>query len=538
MTKNYFVNSNNIIEEKNTPIYITNTPDDDVIIQNSITGFNEESDGFKVGLDGNSNGIISHRENKDIILSTNNTEKLRLSSSLVKTNGPHQVDGNLEVNGNLKLHSDINMENSADFKVKTNNLERLTIANSGLVKTNGPHQVDGNLEVNGNLKLHSDINMENSADFKIKTNNTERLVIKNDGKVGIGTATPTELLDVDGNIKSNELNVNNSIIKLNNNLGSAGQVMKVNNGANALEWGSAGSSVFTTSGNDIYYNSGNVGIGTTAPKSALQITGDRTNSGSDLTTGLHFGGNGSSGNRDFAIELVSDTGKACYLDFGEPTIDQRSRIINFNSTDHFSINSSYKMTINPGGNGLGIATDNPSQKLHVIGNILASGSITANSDMRIKKNIIDEDLNSIYENFKLLKLKNYSYDEDYCKATDKDEDEYVTGLLAQEVAEIYPDVVEKSPQTFNHTKIEQDEDTVKDNIYEYNKTYEDFHIIKNNKLMMKMIGVLSVAQNKIDELEEENISLEGEIEDMIDKNNMIQRVLDNLINKLEEQNII
>ena len=37
---------------------------------------------------------------------------------------------------------------------------------------------------------------------------------------------------------------------------------------------------------------------------------------------------------------------------------------------------------------LGIGTADPSEKLHVDGNILASGNITAYSDIRFKKNIL------------------------------------------------------------------------------------------------------------------------------------------------------
>jgi hypothetical protein len=36
-------------------------------------------------------------------------------------------------------------------------------------------------------------------DFKIKTNSTLRMIVKNDGRVGIGTSTPTEMLEVNGN---------------------------------------------------------------------------------------------------------------------------------------------------------------------------------------------------------------------------------------------------------------------------------------------------------------------------------------------------
>jgi len=41
-----------------------------------------------------------------------------------------------------------------------------------------------------------------NADLIVRTNNVNRLTIKGDGKVGIGTSTPTEQLDVNGNIQT------------------------------------------------------------------------------------------------------------------------------------------------------------------------------------------------------------------------------------------------------------------------------------------------------------------------------------------------
>ena len=57
-------------------------------------------------------------------------------------------------------------------------------------------------------------------------------------------------------------------------IGSAEQVLKVNSGGTALEWGSVTSGVWTQSGNDVYYNSGNVGVGTSTPGVSFEVVGD------------------------------------------------------------------------------------------------------------------------------------------------------------------------------------------------------------------------------------------------------------------------
>ncbi len=171
-------NTKNEIGGREAELYITNTPDNNISIQNEVTGF-EDTDGLKVGLDDNHNFILSNLENKGIVFATNNSEKMR---------------------------------------------------------------------------------------------------IKNDGSIGIGTNNPIKKLDVNGTIKSDEIDLINKKILLNGQFGDNGQVMKVNGGI--LEWdtisssgGSGGSSLWTSnSNNDIYYNTGNIGIGTTNPTAQLHLS--------------------------------------------------------------------------------------------------------------------------------------------------------------------------------------------------------------------------------------------------------------------------
>ena len=85
-----------------------------------------------------------------------------------------------------------------------------------------------------------------------------------------------------------------------------------------------------------------------------------------------------------------------------------------------------------GSHKLGIGITNPSEKLHVVGNILATGNITANSDISLKDNItpIPNALD------KLLQIRGVTYNRN-----DIEDNPRQTGVIAQEVETVLPEVV-------------------------------------------------------------------------------------------------
>ncbi len=111
----------------------------------------------------------------------------------------------------------------------------------------------------------------NTGDITMNTN--QFFLQRSSGNVGIGTITPTAKLDIVGNIKI----VNGSQ--------AAGRVLTSD--ANGMaSWTTPGATPWTVSGNNISNsNSGNVGIGTSAPTSKLDVRGNGLDDGGVLNLG-------------------------------------------------------------------------------------------------------------------------------------------------------------------------------------------------------------------------------------------------------------
>jgi hypothetical protein len=95
-----------------------------------------------------------------------------------------------------------------------------------------------------------EINSRTNHSIKFLSNNVERMIITNDGKVGIGTMSPGYKLEISGDINI-----------------SGGDFYK----DGVLFTGGGGSTVWQTNNNDIYYDLGNVGIGTLTPAYTLDV---------------------------------------------------------------------------------------------------------------------------------------------------------------------------------------------------------------------------------------------------------------------------
>ena len=161
----------------------------------------------------------------------------------------------------------------------------------------------------------------------------------------------------------------------------------------------------------ILNSNGNVGIGTISPDELLHV--------SDTSAGSNPG-----------IRIENDAQE--WVIYNRGSSSDRFQIFDVdNSKTPFKIlpnspNDSISIT----SNGVGIGIASPSEKLDVVGNITATGTITSSSDITLKENIelISDPIEKVKE------LSGYTFNK-------KGEDLRLVGLIAQEVEKVLPEAV-------------------------------------------------------------------------------------------------
>ena len=214
----------------------------------------------------------------------------------------------------------------------------------------------------------------------------ERMRIDSSGNVGIGTTEPAYPLDVSGVLQAtsirsagfyNPSSANNSGLQLLNtganiarNIADANPVLFVqqvnpSSTGDILQLKNSASTVLTVQ------QSGNVGIGTTAPTAKLDV-----NAGAGVYSGevARFGGKvsiGQSGTESGQLALRSTSGR--YLTISET--DTANSVIS-NSSGNITITPASSFIISTG--NVGIGTTNPSAKLSVLGSDSLATTTVAN----------------------------------------------------------------------------------------------------------------------------------------------------------------
>jgi|SaaInlV_125m_DNA_1040241.scaffolds.fasta_scaffold02069_9 hypothetical protein len=405
-------------------------------------------------------------------------------------------------------------------------------------------------------------NVGNSTDdnlFKINGNGNISMlgIVSMLGNVGIGTDNPTKKLDVGGDIKftgklyqgqeefvtsywlrsedGNEVSITSNVT-ITGDLTVSGTTTTLNTDVYATEQlniqntttGVALAVLQSYSGSDIVNfsngstgtftitNGGNVGIGTTNPtNSKLHIYGTNTYDG---TIKLVRGGT------KYFVTNTGDDGSwtlgnnKILIGVGEPSSASTKIIIdddgNFECHDiNFTgelkkdgsiFQSSYweKATNNElyyTAANVGIGTNNPAEKLHVVGQIIATNKITSfYSDERLKTDIepIEDPLNIIEQ------LNGFYYKpNELAKSFGIESKKRELGLSAQEVNKVLPELIDLAP-----LDISRDEN---DNII--SKSGENYLTLSYDKMIPVIIESIKKLNYEIKLLKEENKLLKENI---------------------------
>ena len=225
---------------------------------------------------------------------------------------------------------------------------------------------------------------------------TERMRIDHNGNAGIGTNSPGAKLSVDGPAALANLgggSTGSAALYVNSTSGHVGEMIQVlKNGAIKMYMA----------------NDGKLGLGTSSPTRELDVNGS-----------VRF-----SVNTDNHDTYIFTTGA---VDDGKMYIQDA------NSVNKVVLNTNGDSYFDGGNFGIGITS--PTEKLHVSGNILASGDITAYSDDSLKTNVqvIDNAVGKVEQ------LRGVTFDRIEDGSTS-------TGVIAQELKEVLPEAVHTDEQ--------------------------------------------------------------------------------------------
>jgi hypothetical protein len=324
--------------------------------------------------------------------------------------------------------------------VSTNNLSDLTSpatarTNLGLGTAATTASTDYATAAQGTL-ADSAVQPNDSPTFAGLTVDTNTLYVDATGnKVGIGTNLPEESLHVKGSIKVDlgSAGGNPRIYLDHDSATDDGNYLQLNRGDDGLEVVGQDNVKIRTNGSERMRidSSGNVGIGTSSPDAKLMVSEGVNDTASALFYNTE-GGSGSVQGKGYIGFGISEGWNFHGAEIGwdQESVSGYRQALTFSTRENSDVRPTERMRINSSGN-VGIGTSSPTEKLHVSGNILATGDVTAFSDERLKTEI--ETISEAVD--KVKQLRGVTFQKDGRDSL---------GVIAQEVQKVLPEVVHES----------------------------------------------------------------------------------------------
>jgi hypothetical protein len=338
------------------------------------------TDGLTVGLDSSERGIIWVRENNNLRFGTNSLERMTIDNN-----------GNVGI-GTASPESKLHIYNGESSAGATDTTDIVAIENSDHAYLNflAPSTKNSGLLFSDNVRARGQVIYNHNTDaLRFFTASSERWNIQSDGdlvdiqgtaKLGIGTNTPNQKLDVNGTTR-----IESSDGRYTDLYHKTTEHFHINTSVGGISLDPIGNQRMFLRANDGY-----IGINTGSPVEPLDVQWNNILVGADsgLSTRTNLVAKASrflAPHYNNSEEPVFGFGATNGLNFNNVYFGGGSSIYNTASYLRFytastptTLTGTERMTIDPNGN-VGIATTSPSYKLDVNGSLnQQNGNATIN----------------------------------------------------------------------------------------------------------------------------------------------------------------